>query len=195
MRKKFKKLMTAKEYTEFIESFPEINMKKYELIDGIVYKYPSPYTIHQEISGFLILELYEIIKQKKCKIYNLPLDVYLFDDSKEDECNTVVQPDLFVCDKNKLRSDGCHGVPSFIIEIIGKTTVEIDYDIKLNKYMTSGVKEYWIINPDSRRILKYLFTEGKKIKSTEIFNFSDKVKISVLDDFEINFADFKSVLD
>jgi len=190
MRTKSRKLMTAK---EFMIAYPEENLRKYELIDGVVYKYLSPYTIHQEILGFLSLKLYEPMKKEKTKYFmSLPVDVYLFDEGKEDECNTVVQPDAFVCDKNKIRENGCFGSPDFAVEVIGKATVEIDYDIKLNKYITSGIKEYWIINPNSRRILKYLFTEDKKINSAEIFNFGDKVKISVLDDFEIDFTQFSS---
>ena len=177
---------------EFMIAYPEENMRKYELINGIVYKYPSPYTIHQELIGFLTPKLYELSKKDKTKYFMfLPFDVYLFDDGKEDECNTVVQPDLFICDKAKIKKDGCYGTPDFIIEIIGEATGFIDTYTKLNKYWLSGVKEYWTIEPEEGNILVLKFNRENKKAEGEFFTFNDKVKSYVLEGLEIDFSQFE----
>ncbi|MCL2773509.1 MAG: Uma2 family endonuclease [Oscillospiraceae bacterium] len=186
---------------EFFAIYGEKN-ERYELIDGIAYMMAAGNTDHQAISMFLSVELSNLLKGKKCRVFAAPYDVFLNESPRDENGKfkknkrvkgTVVQPDLMViCDKDKIQSDGCHGAPDFIIEIASlsnKENTDRDYFHKLHKYMTSGVKEYWIINPDSKLILKYVFTEDKKIKSAEIFTFDDKIKISFSDNFEIDFSE------
>ena len=59
-----------------------------------------------------------------------------------------VEPDISViCDKNKLTDEGCKGAPDWIIEIVSPSSRAMDYNKKLFKYRTAGVREYWIVDP------------------------------------------------
>ena len=66
--------------------------------------------------------------------------------NKDDK--NYVEPDISViCDKSKLNEKGCFGSPDWIIEVVSASSKRLDYHIKLFKYRTAGVKEYWIIDP------------------------------------------------
>lgn len=58
-----------------------------------------------------------------------------------------------------------------------------DY-IKLFKYRTAGVREYWIADHEKDRIIVYNFEHGEFGEYT----FSDKIKAGIFDDFEIDFS-------
>lgn len=95
-----------------------------------------------------------------------------------------MEPDISViCDKNKLTEKGCNGAPDWIIEVVSPSSIRIDYVIKLFKYRTAGVKEYWIVDSDKNRIMVYNF-ETENIYE---YSFSDIVSAGIYDDLEIDF--------
>ena len=76
-------------------------------------------------------------------MFPAPFAVFLNEDDRN-----YVEPDISViCDKNKLDEKGCNGAPDWIIEVISPSTERVDYGIKLFKYRSAGVREYWIVNP------------------------------------------------
>ena len=96
-----------------------------------------------------------------------------------------MEPDISViCDKNKLDDKGCNGAPDWVIEIVSQNSKKMDYVIKLFKYKTSGVREYWIVDPEKNRITVYYFEDN----FMEEYSFKDKVKVNIYDDFEIDFS-------
>ena len=69
-----------------------------------------------------------------------------------------MEPDISViCDKSKLDDRGCVGAPDWIIEIASPSTKRTDYGVKLFKYRSAGVREYWIVDPLKNLILVYNF--------------------------------------
>ena len=180
------------------------NPVRYELIDGLVYMAPSPSRKHQTISGFLTEVLRRCLKGHKCQLFTAPFDVFpeetlkikkkKKDDDTEYEENygSIVQPDLFVvCDKSKLKENGCHGAPDFIIEISSPSSMDLDYNIKLNLYAKNRVKEYWVINPASEKILVYKIADSGKVEDVKDYSFTDIVSISCLNNIEIDFSEFE----
>ncbi len=84
-----------------------------------------------------------------------PFAVFLNDDNKND-----VELDISViCDRKKLDDYGCNGAPDWIIEIISPSTQRMDYGMKLFKYRTAGVREYWIVNPIKKTVQVYFFED------------------------------------
>lgn len=153
-----------------------------ELIDGQIYYMAPPSRIHQKINVELTTVINNYIKLKggKCEVYPAPFGVYL--DGTE---NNYLEPDISViCDPNKLNEKGCNGAPDWIIEITSPSNPTHDYIRKLNLYLLSGVKEYWIINPQSQSITVYNFETGVMAQP---YTFNDKVKVNIYDDFEIDF--------
>ena len=126
-----------------------------ELIDGKIYLMAPPSRLHQELVG----EIFAVIRNHigknngDCKAYIAPFAVFLNENDKN-----YVEPDISViCDQNKLNDKGCQGAPDWIIEIVSPSSQRMDYQIKLFKYRTAGVKEYWIVNPDTRTVTVYGF--------------------------------------
>ncbi len=60
----------------------------------------------------------------------------------------------------------------------------MDYMIKQFKYRSAGVREYWIVDPEKRRILVYHF-ESEDFSE---YTFSDSVKVGIFDDLTIDFS-------
>ncbi|MDL2319490.1 Uma2 family endonuclease [Eubacteriales bacterium OttesenSCG-928-A19] len=158
---------------------------RYELIDGEVYMMDAPKRVHQEISAEIFNQLYTHLKGKTCKAYYAPFDVRLNADTHD---NTVVQPDLVViCDPSKLDDTGCKGAPDLIVEILSPSTMQRDQTLKFNLYLQAGVREYWMVYPDSGSVQVNLL-EGDRY-AIHPYSASDAIPVSVLDGFAIDLSD------
>jgi Uma2 family endonuclease len=130
--------------------------ERVELIKGIILKMsPAPNTNHQRISQNLNGNFYSFFKNKSCSVFAAPFDVRLPIKSAKKN-TTVVQPDLcIICDENKLDDNGCNGAPDLIVEILSPKNSKHDTDTKFNLYQESGVKEYWMVQPEEKMVLIY----------------------------------------
>ncbi len=149
-------------YEEFIE-MTEISDKRYELIDGEVYMMTSPTVSHQKAQVFLFNAFFNWFKGEKCIPFVSPFDITLnkFDDEKN---KNVVQPDIMViCDLDEKTNekDKYMGTPALVVEILSKSTKRRDFVIKLDLYLNSGIREYWLVNPENREIIIYDFEDGE----------------------------------
>lgn len=144
---------TEMTYQEFMEMYENTD-GRFEYLDGVVYALASPSHTHQRIITYFIGEFYNYFKDKTCKPYVAPYDVF-FEKSKSKD---VVQPDLFVmCDQENIRNDRYYGVPSLIIEVLSPSTRNNDLVKKLNLYLTSGIKEYIIVDPKNENVIHWNF--------------------------------------
>lgn len=170
--------------TDYIYALPE--GQRAELIDGVIYDMAPPNVKHQEISWELSSQIGNYIKKKggECKAFAAPFAVFLNADDK-----TYVEPDVSViCDKTKLENgNGCNGAPDWIIEIVSPSSKRMDYFIKLFKYRTAGVREYWIVDPMKKTVDVYSF----ETESMERYTFDDKIKVGIYEDLEIDFSEMK----
>lgn len=153
-----------------------------ELIDGGLYMLAAPGRVHQEIVHFLDRIIGNYVQEQGggCKVYPSPFAVFL-NASHE----IYVEPDISViCDKNKLTEEGCEGAPDWIVEVVSPSSRSMDYNKKLLKYGTAGVREYWIVDPMKQRIMVYNFEQG----TVEEYTFSDRVKAGIYEGLVIDFA-------
>jgi Uma2 family endonuclease len=101
----------------------------------------------------------------------------------------VFQPDVFiVCDPKKITDKRINGAPDVVFEVVSDGTASRDYGYKFNKYMEHGVREYWIVNPETKRI--FVTINGEKTE-TRTYTFEDKIKVSIFEDFEIDFNEME----
>ena len=138
--------------------------ERVELIRGFIHKMsPEPNRRHQKLSQNVNGDILNFFKKHPCEVYVAPFDVRLpIKNGKKDF--TVVQPDLCViCDLEKLDDKGCNGAPDLIIEILSPNNTKHDIHTKFNLYQESGVKEYWIIQPDNNIVLVYSLQNEKYI--------------------------------
>ena len=161
------------------------NDMRWELIDGVPYAMSAPSSDHQTISMNLgtILNIY--LKGKECRVFTDPFDVRLNYDKGD---NTVVQPDIVVvCDRSKIDKRGCLGAPDMIVEILSPATSRMDRVTKFNKYMEAGVKEYWVIDPDTHSAQVHVLKDDSYV--TSAYDDTNTVAVSILPGCEINLAE------
>ncbi|MCR5686114.1 MAG: Uma2 family endonuclease [Lachnospiraceae bacterium] len=114
-----------------------------------------------------------------CEVNVAPFAVYLFNDEKN-----YVEPDvLVVCDPARLDDKGCHGAPDWVIEIVSPSSQQMDYMRKLFAYEKAGVREYWIVDIDSGRLMVYDFEH----ETMTGYGLDSVVKSGLYDELEINF--------
>lgn len=153
-----------------------------ELIDGELYMMATPSRIHQRVVMELSFRIRDHIGRNggDCEVYPAPFAVFLNENN-----DIYVEPDISViCDKNKLTDEGCKGAPDWIIEIVSPSSRAMDYNKKLFKYRTAGVREYWIVDLMKQLIMVYNFEHD----TFEEYSFSDRVKAGIYEDLEIDFS-------
>ena len=155
-----------------------------EIIDGEVFLMaPAPSRGHQEISGEVFRQLANYLEGKRCKVYHAPFDVRLFEkdgDALED-VDTVVEPDIVVvCDHSKLDDRGCKGAPDMVVEILSPSTQRHDRLVKLGLYQRAGVREYWIVEPETQTVQVFLQQDGS-LHLHEVYDRAGVARVNVLE--------------
>lgn len=143
---------TAKTYYDTVKNTSQLT----ELLDGEIVAMASPSILHQRISGGLYRRLGSYIDANHggCDAFIAPTDVKL------DEENIVV-PDVFIaCHADWFDSQKYNGAPDFVAEVVSSNRSD-DFDRKLWLYRTSGVREYWIIDPQHQKTVTYFFEESQ----------------------------------
>ena len=147
-----------------------------ELIDGVFYDMAAPTTIHQAVGGFIYKKFLDHVLEHKgpCFPFISPVDVQLDCDDK-----TVVQPDvLIVCDRDKYQNGRVFGAPDLVIEVLSPSTRKKDMQLKLQKYGSAGVREYWLIDTNKKQIIQY---DLEHLAVPVIYSFSDEVPVLIWD--------------
>lgn len=150
-----------------------------ELLDGKIYYMAPPTTEHQRLVKNFLYQIEDYIREHKgsCEVFPAPFAVFLNGDEKN-----YVEPDLSViCDKDKITEKGCNGAPDWIIEVVFPGSRKIDYHKKLFKYRTAGVREYWIVDPEKKRITVYDFEK----ELTDEYVFCEDVPVGIYEGLSI----------
>lgn len=151
---KTKQLLTYKDYA----MLPDDN--RYELLNGELFMVPSPGFFHQSISRDIEFLLWNFVKSNSLgMVFDAPFDVVLTD-------NNVVQPDIiFVSNENRaiVTEKNIQGAPDLVVEILeilSSGTRERDVLFKKTLYATSGIREYWIVDPTEKNIEVLTLCQG-----------------------------------
>jgi len=154
-------------------NIPAEDENRYELIDGELYMAPAPSWEHQRTSGKLYSALDRFVYANGLgEVVMAPLDVYLSDED-------VFQPDIVFISNERLdiiRSDGLHGAPDLVIEVLSPGTERRDRTLKSERYAMFGVREYWQADPVDKTIAVLraqdgvfaqvgVFTEGMSLET------------------------------
>jgi Uma2 family endonuclease len=125
-----------------------------ELIFGRIYVSPSPLLLHQMVVFVLHLLLDRIAESTGALVAEAPLDVHLADHS-------VVQPDVIYISaaRRGIVQNWIEGAPDILVEVLSPGTGRRDRGEKLSLYAQSGVREYWIVDPQER-LIQFLVNEA-----------------------------------
>lgn len=141
---------------EVFKSLPEGT--PVQLIENTLVMSPSPIVRHQRIHREIFGSLIIFLKQNPLgEVLGAPLDVYLDD-------KNVFQPDIIFINKDNMgiiQEDGfIYGAPDLVIELLSPSTAKYDFNQKKDVYERSGVKEYWIVDPENKEVMGYSLDEG-----------------------------------
>jgi len=136
-------------YQDYLE-LPEEPGYRFEILEGMLVRDPSPNVMHQRVSRRLqrILEDYFWQADPGGEIFNAPLDVTFQD-------ITVVQPDVFYISgeqKPIVKEKRIDGPPKLVVEVISPSTSRKDRLKKMQIYQKTQVQHYWLVNPDDRSL-------------------------------------------
>lgn len=128
-----------------------------QLINNQLDMSPAPKDNHQQAVSDLFVELTNFVRKNKLgKTRVGPSDVYLNEEN-------IYQPDIYFVSNQNLsgfREDGFHGAPDLTIEILSPGTEKLDKVDKMKVHEVGGVKEYWIVDPETKKATGYFNSGG-----------------------------------
>ena len=195
---KWRSVMDEEKNLEVKEAVPDCNKrytfadymtwdddKRWEIIDGVPFLMSAPTVQHQRISGEIYGQLWAFLKGKPCEVFHAPFDVRLNANTTDD---TVVQPDIVViCDKSIMMKTGCQAAPDMVIEILSPSNRARDMVLKLELYQRTGIREYWVVDPEEKIVLLYIMDNGRYY--VKPYKETDTAPVYILEGCTINLAD------
>ena len=161
------------------EALPEGH--KYELIDGDIYMMARPSIEHQAVTFEIGRQFGNYLLGKQCRVFS---EAALRFNENDD---SVFVPDLYIiCDPAKIRKNYCVGTPDLVIEVLSPSSVRMDKISKLDRYLHEGVREYWVVDPIHQIIDVFRWNNGAS--APRIYGPTDKIKVGILDDCEIDLS-------
>jgi Uma2 family endonuclease len=145
-----------------------------QLIDDALVMSPAPNIPHANAQNKIFNRLYNYVEENQLGIVFSPVvDVYL-------NKKNAYQPDIFFIstgNKDIIQTDGIYGAPDLVIEILSK---DRNYDLKNKKavYEQSGVKEYWVVDPETKWCQGFRLEDAK---FTSLGEATGVIKLSLID--------------
>jgi len=136
-------------FEEFIQWYPENSPIRYELHNGVIIEMTPPVGKHEEIKGFLTVEVAVELKR-----LNLPYFIPNQAIVKPPEGESGYLPDVLILNRPSLASESLWTKSStitqgssipLVIEVVSQNWRD-DYYKKLADYEEMGIPEYWIVD-------------------------------------------------
>lgn len=154
-----------------------------ELIEGEIYMSPTPESQHQIVVGNSYGLLQAFVRSGAFgRVFIAPLDVFLPD-------GEVVEPDvLFVAAARMgIVKRWVEGAPDLVIEVLSPSTAVRDRVVKRDLYARNGVREYWLIDPETQTV-EVLKLERGAYALHAVFESGDRITSIVLPDLRLPVA-------
>lgn len=140
---------------EVFESLPEGTLA--QIINNHLVMPPSPDFEHQDTVSEIVRLLRNYVMEKALgKVIAAPMDVYL-------NRQNVYQPDVLFISKERMnivQGGKIKGSPDLVVEVLSPGNENYDKKDKKQVYEQAGVKEYWLVDPNSKKVTGYHLTES-----------------------------------
>lgn len=168
-----------------------------EMLHGKIFMMSRPSVNHNQVAFNIAYAFRSYLKGKPCRAFADGTDVYL------SETDRVIPDVMIVCNKDIIKMNGIHGAPDMVVEVLSPRTAKNDRGYKKDLYEQAGVKEYWIVEPETRSVEVYLLSDGKykldkiyrilpdyvELDEDEKDDFKDEVPVSLYDDLLLPLED------
>jgi Uma2 family endonuclease len=145
-----------------------------ELIDGALLKVASPTVSHQQVVRRLFLALVDAIGQERLLFG--PVDFVI------DEWNVLV-PDVVALEREPETGTRTLEEALLVAEVLSPATARRDRTIKTDLYLGAGVREVWLVDPETQAI------DIRSGAGTETVGRKDVARSQVVAGFEIPVQD------
>jgi Uma2 family endonuclease len=129
--------------------------QRYEVIRGFLYVTASPTYKHQYVAGRFYRQVDAFVEDHRLGVVLMaPFDVLL-----PFGIGTPVEPDVVFFragNEPHWEAKNFQGVPDLVAEVLSPKTRRRDQKVKLEAYRDAGVPEYWMLDPDSRRVVVHV---------------------------------------
>ena len=170
---------------EDYKSLPESETRRYELLGGELVRVLSPSVYHQRIARKLGFLLQGFVEERGLgEVFFAPLDVVLGKGEKRE----VVQPDIFFVSRERreiIAEEEVRGAPDLVIEITSHATEERDRHYKKTLYARHGVKEYWIVDPETKTVEVFALGE-KGFQLVKAYKTGETLRTPLLEGLEVD---------
>ena len=151
----------------------------FEIIEGEkIFMAPSGTLDHGTVIGKIYGQIFLHVIQNdiKAAVFVDDIDVHLPD-------GNYFKPDLTVVLNPEIARNrkAIYGVPDMIVEVLSYSTMRNDLGKKKAAYERNGVKEYWIVDPWSKRIEVYHLIDGK-FELNEVYKYHTDEEFAELDE-------------
>ncbi len=165
-----------------------------EMLNGkVVAMSPRPAVNHNRVIGNIFYAFMGYLRGKTCEPFADGTDVYLT------EKDRVIPDVMIICKKEIIKRNGIHGTPDLVVEVLSPGTEKRDRGYKKDLYEKSGVREYWLVEPETQTVEVYLLKNGKfvlddvyrifpdyvELSADEQEHYKSEVPVSLYDDFSI----------
>lgn len=158
-----------------------------ELNDGCVEVLPMPTYFHELIVEFLYDLLRAFVRDRGLgKVMRAPLPIRLWDGQMREPDLLFLRPDRL----QQLAKAGNRAQPEgadLVMEIVspGVQNRERDLEVKRLEYARAGIAEYWIVDPEFKRITVLALAGGAYQIAGE-FDVTQVAKSALLPDFSVS---------
>ncbi len=139
---------------------------RYEVLEGILIKEPTPSVRHQRVLTRLLRQLADFFDDydPEGEVIVAPLEVTL-------DYRNVLQPDImFVSGTRKeiIREERIDGACDLVIEIMSPKYRRKDRLKKMEVYRGAGIPHYWLVDPTDDTLEAYMLKEGHYVLITAV---------------------------
>jgi Uma2 family endonuclease len=162
---------TQEGFRAWLERRPASDVNRYELIRGCIVMSPPARWRHGHVGARLNFFLVRLAAEAGLG------PVFDGTTGYELDSGDTVEPDVSFVSAARWRSlpqpvpDGFLRItPDLIVEVLSRSTASRDFNEKKQIYAENGVREYWIVDPDRRRVTIFLrevatFDAGRVVES------------------------------
>jgi Uma2 family endonuclease len=112
---------------------------------------PMPTPKHQHVVGNILFALYHFVRTHTTgSVVQAPVPVRL-------QADLVREPDVLVLLDNVAQRthEQYYDPPDLAVEVLSPGTEKTDREQKLSEYAAAGVREYWIVAPETQTVTVY----------------------------------------
>jgi len=156
---------------------------RYELVDGVVIRSPSPTPRHQAVAMEMIRQLLLFLESNP--IGHVLHEVDLVLEKKAGGTDRVYRPDLLFVDRNHPKGRRIEAPVGVVVEVILPDRRQFDLETKRTDYERAGVHEYWLIDPDAESMRFWRLQSGRFL---EIRPTNNRFRSEAVPGFEMDLA-------